>query len=511
MSRSSNSLKTSDVTTTPIKVKYTSSFNCSNVNNAGITFYNGINGSVSSTGSLPIETINYLSTKHLYYSNYVAKSLPFSASNYDNYLYSLSNTGSYSTSSYDNFLQSTAASGTLDADLRYFPTESNSSVRVISIPRSIYGENISKRSFVLSSPNYYIVDDGNGNLIDTSEESYYNYLMYDTPEFTDWYVKPEIAHVGNIIYSQGIVIITNPDYQNILPYEPIAVDDSGTFYQENLNKTLDILSNDIPKTGIIIPSTVTLYEGDYNLFSINTLNGNVTLNSTTPGSYYTYYTVQSQILGGCYLTSNKAKITINVLPTITTTTTTTTTTSTTTSTTTAAPTTTSTTTSTTTIAPTTTTTTTSTTTSTTTTAPTTTSTTTSTTTVAPTTTSTTTTTTTIAPLPTTLFVSARDIGTGINPAPTLYYKINSQIDPSVLGGISTATCDLIGSPILLNVGDVIVFSTSGTSKMSGASGTTDGGTSCPLTAGPGSNYSYTIVNGYNYVKLTVNRDEIGTP
>jgi hypothetical protein len=501
MSRSSNSLKTSDVTTTPIKVKYTSSFNCSNVTNAGITFHNGINGPVSSTGSLPIETINYISTKHLYYSNYVAKTLHFSASNYDNYLYSISNTGSYSTSSYDNFLQSTAASGTLDADLRYFPTESNSSIRVISIPRSVYGENISKRSFVLSSPNYYIVDDGNGNLIDASEESYYNYLMYYTPEFTDWYVKPEIAHVGNIIYSQGIAIITNPEYQNILPYEPIAVADSSTFYQEDINKTIDILSNDIPRTGVIIPSTVTLYDGDYNLFNVNYTNGNVTLNTTTPGSYYTYYTVQSQILGGCYLTSNKAKINIDVLPTPSTTTTT----STTTTSTTAEPTTTTstTTTSTTSSEPTT-----STTTTTTTSEPTT-STTTTTTTAEPTTTTSTTTTTT-TPGPTILYIYAKDIGTGANPIPTLYYKINSQVTPTTVGGISTNSCDSIGSSVSLNAGDTIVFETSGTSKMSGESGTVESSVECPLTAGPGSSYSYIVVSGDNYVKLTVNRDQIGT-
>jgi len=320
MSRSSNSLKLSDVTTIPIKVKYTSSYNCTTISNVGISIYDGENGSISLTGSIPIETINYLSTRHLYYSNYLERSTPFSASNYDNYLYSLNNTGSYSTSSYDNYLQSTAAIGTFDADIRNFPTESNNTIRVISIPRSVYGENISKRSFLLQGSDYYIVDDGNGNLVDISMSSFYNIFDYDTPEFTNWYVNPELdlygIHVGNIIYSQGIVIITNTEYQNILPFPPKAINDTSTFYQQNPQKTIYILNNDIAGTGTLIPSSVLLSGGNSNLFTVNPIDGSVTLNINTPGTYTTYYTVKTQIPGGCYLTSNKATITVNVLPPI---------------------------------------------------------------------------------------------------------------------------------------------------------------------------------------------------
>ncbi len=178
MSRSSNSLKTSDVITTPIKLIYTSSYNCSTLAEYGMEVLNGVNGPVTITGSIPQETLNYWSIRHLYYSNYLTGSFPVSAS------------------SADNFLQSTAASGSLDSDNRYFPTESNARITILSVPRGVFGEKIAKNNFILSSSAYYIVDDGNGNLVDKVSGS---------------------LHVGNVIYPQGMVIFTNPNYLDILP------------------------------------------------------------------------------------------------------------------------------------------------------------------------------------------------------------------------------------------------------------------------------------------------------
>jgi len=178
MSRSSNSLKTSDVITTPIKLVYTSSYDCSTLAEYGMEVLSGVNGPVTITGSIPQETLNYWSTRHLYYSNYLTGSFPVSAS------------------SADNFLQSTAASGSLDSDNRYFPTESNARITILSIPRGVFGEKIAKSNFILSSSAYYIIDDGNGNLVDQASGS---------------------LHVGNIIYPQGMVIFTNPNYLDILP------------------------------------------------------------------------------------------------------------------------------------------------------------------------------------------------------------------------------------------------------------------------------------------------------
>lgn len=178
MSRSSNSLRTSDVITTPIKLIYTSSYDCSTFAEYGMEVLSGVNGPVTITGSISQETLNYWSTRHLYYSNYLTGSFPVSAS------------------SADNFLQSTAASGSLDSDNRYFPTESNARITILSVPRGVFGQKIAKNNFIISSSAYYIVDDGNGNLVDKVSGS---------------------IHVGNIIYPQGMVIFTNSNYLDILP------------------------------------------------------------------------------------------------------------------------------------------------------------------------------------------------------------------------------------------------------------------------------------------------------
>ena len=341
MSRALNSLRTSDVITTPLKLKYTSSYDCSTIAAYGISVLTGINGPVTITGSVTQETINYISVRSSFYSNYLTGSLPQSAS------------------AAENYLQSTAAIGSDDADIRYFPTESGATIKALSIPTGVYGQQISKNSFILSSSAYYIVDDANGNIIDTANAR---------------------AHVGNIIYGQGIVIITNPDYQDVFPTAPIAVDDTAVFNDVDSPKTISILANDISGSCPLDTGSVVLSGTNSGYYTVN-LNGTITLNTSVPGSYDVYYTVESlcPAPGVCPIISNQALVTATVLETPTTTTTTTT----------------STTTTTTTAEPTTTTTTTSTTSTTTTAEPTTTSTTTSTTTAPPTTTSTTTTTTTL--------------------------------------------------------------------------------------------------------------------
>ena len=206
MSRASNSLKTSDVLTTPIKLKYTSSFESGSTEEVGIRILTGVNGSISTTGSIPEETLLYRSIKHLYYSNYLTSSIQVSAS--------------YT----DNWPQSTAASGTLEADQRLFPTESGATIKIISIPRERYGEKISRKSFLLETKAYSIVDDGNGNLWDTyGIPDYIEQLYYINSD--EYYKKIGIygTHVGNIIYAQGFAIITNNNYQYIFPKQIITL------------------------------------------------------------------------------------------------------------------------------------------------------------------------------------------------------------------------------------------------------------------------------------------------
>ena len=174
MGLSKNTLDRSDISTYPIKLKYSASYASSSAINYGITLNRGINGSFDSNGK---EFLVYRLAKQLYYNSYLTGSLNNSASYWD-----------------DN-LQSTAASGTFDNDYRYFPTASGDQITVLAIPRNVFGGNISRKSVSISGTTYNLIDDGNGNIIDAGNGN---------------------VHVGNILYNQGIVIITNQDYEYAL-------------------------------------------------------------------------------------------------------------------------------------------------------------------------------------------------------------------------------------------------------------------------------------------------------
>jgi hypothetical protein len=272
MSRASNSLKATDVTATPIKLKYSASYSSSAICDTGIYAKSGINGPVTITGSVPGATLRYRSIRQLFYSNYL--------------------TGSYqvATSSFDNFLQSTAASGTYEgntvasasADVRYFPTESGAKIKIINIPRSSFGEKISRRSFFLEDSEgivYRLVDDGNGNIIDELNGNNY---------------------VGNIIYAQGFAIITNPDYYCVMDGGPTTFDKTYTFDITESPKTFNPIIGSIPDCAPIDSGSLVMIDNPDYLFpsySIG-LNGLVTLNESDPvtnrpGLYRNEYEVAS--------------------------------------------------------------------------------------------------------------------------------------------------------------------------------------------------------------------------
>lgn len=173
MSRSKNTIKFSDISTAPVKLKYSTALSDSSFDSVGISVVRGVNSPVSVGQKVPQFKINYKLIEQLFYKNYISGSLL--------------GTGS----AYDSSYQSTAASGSLDADIRYFPTESNSEILALYIPRNVFGEQIARNSFSLSGPGYYIYDDGNGNLFDSLASN---------------------VRVGNIIYSQAFAIITNQNY-----------------------------------------------------------------------------------------------------------------------------------------------------------------------------------------------------------------------------------------------------------------------------------------------------------
>jgi hypothetical protein len=276
MSRASNSLKATDVTATPIKLKYSSSYSNTTICNSGIYAQTGINGPVTITGSIPERTLRYRSARHLYYSNFLTGSFPLSGS------------------ASDNFLQSTAASGTFEGntaasastDLRYFPTQSGAKVKIINIPRGVFGEQVSKKSFFLASSDgtsYRLVDDGNGNIIDTLNNDVY---------------------VGNIIYPQGQIVITNSDYYCVMDGGPITF---PRYYEFDISasvKSFNPILGAIPDCAPIVSSSLALQEFPYALFPTNSVasDGTITLNQSDPltnqvGTYKTLYTLKSTYCG----------------------------------------------------------------------------------------------------------------------------------------------------------------------------------------------------------------------
>ena len=279
MGRSYNTLKGSDISVTPVKLKYSAAYPSTSFSSSGITINTANNGTTSPTGSYSNEFLLYRSVMNMFYMQYIS--------------------GSLSGSNCEYYPQSTAASGTLDDDYRYFPTESNAQVTVISIPRQLYGENIAKTSFMMTAStgvgsgasititatgsggaitavhistsgsgfisnelvqidppyfgggtfkvltvgsnggilsllplsssgwtpsgalygliptpaSYKFVDDGNGNILDTTGS----------------------IKIGNIIYPMGLAIITNPSYQNVTNYPfTMSFDAETTIYQNEI-------------------------------------------------------------------------------------------------------------------------------------------------------------------------------------------------------------------------------------------------------------------------------------
>jgi hypothetical protein len=173
---------TQDVVITPFDATKTFSYSGDEIisSNSGIEFYLGkkplsndfVSSSQISTGITYKENTTgvYNSIKQLYYTNYLSSSLgddvplpvliPGVSSEFDE------TTGAFNAPRFENYLQSTLTQS------RYFPTQSEAEISVISIPSKLFGENIVPSTFnfnyYVSSSNeigqYIVTDDGNGNL-----------------------------------------------------------------------------------------------------------------------------------------------------------------------------------------------------------------------------------------------------------------------------------------------------------------------------------------------------------
>lgn len=178
MGRAKNTLKRSEVSSTPIKLRYAATYASNSLASNGITAISGSNIPYTvNMSSVSMQRMNnYRVVKQLYYQQAISSSIG-------------------SASFWDPIWQSTAASGTSDATYYNFPLAYTSSIIIFAIPSSQFGEQIAKKSFIVASSGagsqYRIVDDGNGNLVDALAGN---------------------IKVGNLFYAQGVAVITNSDY-----------------------------------------------------------------------------------------------------------------------------------------------------------------------------------------------------------------------------------------------------------------------------------------------------------
>lgn len=347
MSFAYKTLKGSDISISPYVANKQYSYPSSELTSSGIVVYTGeyipqyiISGTVYNAFD-PINDIKnngyyrrliFDSILKLYYQNWVSGS----------------ETGVFfGSSSYDNYEQTTIASGTLDGDpvTKYLTLETgsggmygsssydsssyavleNTKIRVLSIPRDIYGNGIEPGTFIISSSTYYIKDDGQGNLWDyTTSGSIYNKDLYNDAYYAGG--DTTRIYVGNIVYSPGFAIITNPEYLCFYPSEPVAVNDNYIITNVSSSKVLPILDNDFDDCNLLDDSTVTTYPlSGFTFPSFSIIGGEIHISDcglnnlqVTPGDYKILYSVNSTAgvtsnLATCSLTIQSFPFTSNLI------------------------------------------------------------------------------------------------------------------------------------------------------------------------------------------------------
>jgi hypothetical protein len=180
---------TSDVIVSPFEVNKSFTFKGNELTGSNVEIDRYIGRNVTSSlwvsGSYPTGQINtqdqilvYRSIKELYYSNYLespnGSPVGTASFNVDGTI-----TGPLYTPNYYNYL-----STTLQVN-RYFPTGSDETIGVISIPSNLWGEYLQPGSVIISNGTITLQDDGNGNML-------YNSQKY-----------------GDVIYEHGVIIITS--------------------------------------------------------------------------------------------------------------------------------------------------------------------------------------------------------------------------------------------------------------------------------------------------------------
>ena len=323
MSFSYKTLSSNDISLTSYIANKQWNINNDTLYQNGITIYIGENLPINRTNPFdPIndsETANeeyrrlvYTSIKNLYYQNYTSGSL----------------TGQFfHSSSFFNYEQSTLTSGSMLAANRNIPTVTGSSaignnptlfetalydissslydettfdpdqgskIVVISVDQNIFGSGLTPKTIVISGSTYNIQDDGEGNLLDTLATS--------------------SLYVGNVFYSQGLIVITDQDYLCIFGAPPTSIND---YFSYQNTEYLDILANDFADCGAIDPSSVQLMSvSGYSFPNYTANNGIITITpdqtSVIPGNYKLNYVVDTY--GGIISNTSSINLEVTALP-----------------------------------------------------------------------------------------------------------------------------------------------------------------------------------------------------
>lgn len=285
-------LKSSDVITVPVIANKQWNFSCCPlpISNPYFNIYNGINiTGTFSPGAEPItnnqyDRLMYTMIDQMFYHKYSGS---LSTASLASSLYYEDPTGLRPTRSYFNFTDNPGF-------VNNFPTGINETIRVLSVSPQIYGERILPHSLGLSSSTYNFTDDGNGNIYDQGT-----------------------IHIGNIFYPEGILVVTNQNYQGIFPYTPVAYDDIISIIRSDYGNPVTIslspLTNDDLRGNTLINQSIQLFGGDIGFFSTGSNNTiSMSFSSLGTGIYQTFYTFQ---VTGSYcspLTSNTGSIIIAV-------------------------------------------------------------------------------------------------------------------------------------------------------------------------------------------------------
>jgi hypothetical protein len=334
MSFSYKTLNSNDITLTSYIANKPWEVKNSTLSQNGVTIFIGENLPVNR--EYPFDPVNDIGTsnqeyrrlvfesiKHLYYENYTSGSLTgqfFQSSSYFNYEQTTLVSGSM-ISAFKN-LPGKEGDGTSIYDVssslydqNIYDDDRGGIIVVISIDKEVFGSGLTPNSVFISGSDYYLRDDGEGNLYNFNNEA--NYARYNSAIYDkDIYLEllnsnfPQLEYAGNIFYSHGLIVITNPDYLCVFGTPPTAVNNYFEYVNVVPNFNLDILYNDYSDCGILNFDSFESSGGTFPDYTYNNGFLNITPNqsSVIPGIYTLGYTISNS----SGIRSNTGSVTLKI-------------------------------------------------------------------------------------------------------------------------------------------------------------------------------------------------------